>query len=100
MPRLSMSHPHSLGREEAMRRLKEKFDATVAENEGQLKDVEAQWTDAGLTFGFKAMGFAVSGTVGVREGAVDVAVELPLAAMMVRGMIESRLRGELETLLA
>ena len=41
----------------------------------------------------------VSGTVTVEEAAVKMDAQVPLAAMMVRGMIEKRIQEELGNLL-
>jgi putative polyhydroxyalkanoate system protein len=90
MPQLSMQIAHTLGRDEATRRIKEQ----LAKVRGQVSDIEEQWQDHTLTFRFKVMGFSVNGTVAVEETVVKIDVELPLAAMMVKGMIEQRLRQE------
>ena len=96
MPRLALEVPHTLGREEAARRLKEQ----AAKARDQVTDLEEQWNDHTLTFRFKAMGFGVSGTMAVEDAAVKIDVNLPLAAMMVKGMIEQRLRQEIAGVLA
>ena len=46
------------------------------------------------------MGFKVGGTLAVEDTAANIDVDLPLAAMMVKGMIEQRVRQELGTVLA
>jgi hypothetical protein len=85
-----------LGREEATRRLKEQ----AAKARDQVTELEEQWNNHSLTFRFKAMGFGVSGTMAVEDTAVTFDVSLPLAAMMVKGMIEQRLRQEISGVLA
>jgi hypothetical protein len=85
-----------LSREEAARRLKEQ----AAKAREQVTDLEEQWNDHTLTFRFKAMGFGVNGTMAVEDAAVKIDVNLPLAAMMVKGMIEHRLRQEIGGVLA
>ena len=96
MPKLLTQIPHNLGREEATRRIKEK----AAEARDQVTDLDEQWNDHTLTFRFKAMGFGVSGTLVVEDAAVKIDVDLPLAAIMVKGMIEQRLRQEIAAVLA
>jgi hypothetical protein len=100
MPKLTMEVPHKLGREEAVRRLKEKFNFARETFKGQVSDVEEQWQDDTLSFGLSAMGMKVSGTLAVEDALVRLAAELPWAAMMVKGMIEQRARTELEQVLA
>jgi hypothetical protein len=90
-----MQISHALGREEATRRIKEQ----LAKAGDLVNDLDQQWQDHTLTFRFKAMGFGVSGTLVVEEAAVKIDVELPLAAAMIKGMIEQRLRQEVAGLL-
>jgi putative polyhydroxyalkanoate system protein len=96
MPQLKMQVQHSLGREEATRRIKEQLAKAIQ----QVSEVEERWEDHTLTFRFKAMGFGVSGTLAVEDTGVKIDAQLPLAAAMVKGMIEQRLRQELETILS
>ena len=96
MPRLSMQVPHSLGREEAERRLTE----NLGKFRDQVTDLQEQWQDHTLTFHFKAMGFPVGGTLAVEGALVKIDVDLPLAAMMIKGMIEQRLGQEARAILA
>ena len=96
MPRLLMQIPHALGREEATRRVKEQ----IPKAQSQVTDFDEQWQDHTLTFHFKAMGFKVGGTLAMEDSAANLNVDLPLAAMMVKGIIEQRVRQELGTVLA
>jgi len=91
-----MQIPHTLGREEATRRIKEQLPKA----RDKVTELEEQWQDHTLTFHFKAMGFKVGGTMVVEETAANLDLDLPLAAMMVKGMIEQRVRGELGAILA
>ena len=95
-----MEAPHSLGREEALRRLKDKFSLAKEAYQGQFKDLQEQWDDDSFTFGFKAAGMKVSGLVAVEESRVTLDARLPLAAMMFKGMIRQRVSDELNKLLA
>ncbi len=96
MPRLSMQIPHTLGRDEATRRIKEQ----IPKVRGNVSELEEQWQDHTLTFHFQVLGFKVGGALAVEDTAANVDVDLPLAAMMVKGMIEQRVRQELGTVLA
>jgi hypothetical protein len=96
MPRLSLTIPHTLGREEATRRIKEQLPKARE----LASDLEEHWQDHTLTFSFKAMGFKVSGTLVVEDSAVQLELDLPLAAMMFKGMIEQRARQEIAGILA
>jgi hypothetical protein len=99
MPRLLIDIPHVLGQDEAARRLKEKFAAMRAQHHGHVSDVREQWQDHTFSFDFRALGMAVSGTVAVERECVRLAANLPLAAMLIKGAIEDRIRQEVGNLL-
>jgi len=99
MPKLNMETPHELGQEEAVHRLKHGFSFVKSSFAGQLSDVSEQWDENRLAFGFKAMGMKVSGNVLVEDSAVKLDADLPLAAVMFKGLIEQRIRTELDRLL-
>jgi hypothetical protein len=91
-----MQIPHNLGREEATRRIQEQIPKVRA----HVTELDEQWQDHTLTFHFKALGFKVGGTLAVEESTVNVDVDLPLAASLVKGTIEQRVRQEVGGLLA
>jgi hypothetical protein len=91
-----MQIPHALGREEATRRIKDQLPKA----QEKVSDLDAQWQDHTLTFHFKAMGFTVGGAMAVEDAAANIDVDLPLTAMMVKSMIEQRIRQELGAILA
>jgi hypothetical protein len=100
MAKWSMEVPHGLSQDEAARRLRARFAEAVAEHDGQVRDLRQEWVDHTYSFAFRAMGMAISGTVAVEPNRVRLAAELPLAAMFFRGAIESRLRREMDDLMA
>jgi hypothetical protein len=99
MPRITFEMPHSLGLEEATRRLKEKLAAALAEHQSRVSNLREEWRDHTLSFALKAMGMGFSGTVAVAPDQVKVDAELPIAAAFFKGAIEQRLRQEVGTLL-
>ena len=99
MPRLNMHIPHQLGKEETLRRLKEKLDIAKDAYQSRVSDLHQQWKGDELLFGFKVAGMKVTGTLSVENSAVKLAAALPFAAMMFKGKIERRLREELSGLL-
>ncbi len=100
MPGLSMETVHELGQEEATKRLKEKFHVVREQHGHKAADLVETWEGNVLSFAFKVMGMAVSGTVTVEDAAVKLDAKLPLAAMMFKGMIEREIRKELGDVLA
>ena len=100
MPKLNMEAAHELGREEAVRRLQDKFDLARANYGSQVSNLHEEWNDGELSFNFSVVGMKVSGKVSVEDAAVKLDAKIPLAAMMFKGMIEQRILDELGDLLA
>jgi len=73
---LVVSIPHSLGREEAMRRLKNGL-SRAASSVPVLAIDEERWEDNRMNFRVRALGQAASGQVDVEDDHVKVEVVLP-----------------------
>jgi putative polyhydroxyalkanoic acid system protein len=73
---LVVSIPHSLGREEAMRRLKTGL-SRAATSVPMLSVDEERWEDSRMIFRVRAMGQAAAGHVDVADDHVRVEVVLP-----------------------
>jgi Putative polyhydroxyalkanoic acid system protein (PHA_gran_rgn) len=73
---LVVSIPHSLGRQEAVRRLKEGL-SRAASSVPVLKVDEERWEDNRMTFRVRALGQAAAGHVDVADDHVKVEVMLP-----------------------
>ncbi|MBX9647433.1 MAG: polyhydroxyalkanoic acid system family protein [Xanthobacteraceae bacterium] len=90
---LVVSIPHSLGREEAMRRLKTGL-SRAATSVPMLSVDEERWEDNRMIFRVRAMGQAAAGHVDVAEDYVRVEVVLPWLlqrfAEAAQAMIRSR----------
>jgi hypothetical protein len=90
---LVVSIPHSLGREEAMRRLKTGL-SRAATSVPVLSVDEERWEDNRMIFRVRAMGQAAAGHVDVAEDHVRVEVVLPWLlqrfAEAAQAMIRSR----------
>jgi putative polyhydroxyalkanoate system protein len=100
MPGFSVEVPHTLGQAVAVERLNGLLDRIAEKYQDQIKDVENQWTGNQLTFGFKTYGFHIRGTLDVLPEQVKIEGQLPLAAMMFKGRIESSIRDEIVKLLS
>ena len=99
MPKIEMSVPHQLGREEAMSRIQGMMTQVKEQYGSQVTDLEEQWTDSGGSFSFKAMGFAVSGDLAVHDDHVSMDGDIPWAAAPFKGTIETTIRERAERLL-
>jgi hypothetical protein len=73
---LVVSIPHSLGREEAIRRLKTGLSRAASSMPVMTVD-EERWEDNRMNFRVRALGQAVTGNVDVAEDHVRVEVVLP-----------------------
>ena len=96
MPKFNVSVPHQLARTEAVDRLKGFSEKVKDGTPVELTDIEESWdSDGNLQFSFKAMGMKISGAVVTSDSTVDVAGDLPFAAAMFRGAIETQIKDKI-----
>lgn len=92
MPGINEIFRHSLGQEEALRRAKGLMSELKKEHAGQISDLKEDWSGNKGSFGFKAMGFGVSGTLEITTTEVRLKGKLPFAAIIFKGQIENTIR--------
>ena len=97
MPGFKAEVEHSLGQEEAIKRLK-LFQDKVKESD-EVKDVEGEWNDNVLTISFRTYGMNFSAKMTVEESKVAVDGQMPFAAIAFRGKIEQDIAGQLKKVL-
>ena len=95
---LVVSIPHSLGREEAMRRLKTGL-ARAASSVPVLSVDEERWEDNRMIFRVRAMGQAAAGHVDVAEDHVRVEVVLPWLLQRLAEAAQAMIRSRADRLL-
>ena len=100
MPTIAISVPHALPPGEAAERLKTRMEDAKQSYQGSFSDLSERWNDHCLSYSFTVLGMQVRGTVAVEAGAVRLSADLPMAAVLFRGTIESQLREEMERILA
>lgn len=100
MPRMSMTIPHSLGQDEAQRRIATMLADVKAQHGDKITDLHEQWNGNTGNFSFKAMGFNLSGTLKVTDSDVEMNGDLPWAAKPFQGTVEATIRERAERLLA
>lgn len=98
MPKLNLEVPHTLPQNEAQDRLQRFAESLHGKFGDQAKDITQSWTDNVLSFGFKTLGMRIDGNIGVEPDKLVVNGDLPMAAMMFKGKIESEIREQLERL--
>ena len=75
---LVVSIPHTLGREAALRRIRDGIGQIRARYAGQMSVLDESWTGDRLDFRIMALRQTVSGSIEVAETVVTVSVILPL----------------------
>jgi hypothetical protein len=100
MPAYAVSIPHALGRDDALARVQRFLDNVERDYAAHVSEVEGEWVENRLQFGFRATGMPISGTLVVEEAIVHVTGPLPLAAALFRGRIEQTIRDQLQRLLS
>ena len=100
MPKINLTLSHNLGTEEAKRRVNHLVAETRTKFGDVISDVEESWNGNVQTFRFRAMGFAVNGTIEAQPSAVLIQMHLPFAALPFKGRVESELSKHAKALLA
>lgn len=99
MPKTNVTIDHSLGKDEALNRLHGML-AQIKDSYGsQISDLEENWNEDGGSIAFKAMGFKIDAGIAVTDSQAAFDVELPWAAKMFQGTIETTIRERAERLL-
>ena len=99
MPKINLEVPHQLTAENAKERLQRFGEMLEQQYQDQVKDMEQTWDGDTLAFGFKTLGVKIQGKLVVEEQRVVVDGELPFAAMMFKGKIESEIQKQIEKIL-
>lgn len=99
MPKFHLEVPHTLPSEEAQSRLQRLIEMELDQHKEKLSDLSHSWIGNTLQFAFKTFGFKVAGAVESLDQKVVVNGDIPIAAMMFKGKIESALRERLQRLL-
>ena len=99
MPKITVNVPHELGQQVAAERLQSFVTRLKEKHQGQVTDLEEEWSGNDLKFRFKTFGFQFQGTGNVSDTDAKLDVDIPFAAMMFKGKIESEMRDTLTRVL-
>lgn len=99
MPQFTVTVPHRMQQSEATERVQALVDRIVQSQGGQVEVFEQTWNDNELRFGFKTFGVRLTGTMTVGPQDVRVVGDLPFAAMLFKGKIESGIEQQLQKML-
>lgn len=96
---VTVSIPHKLGREEAVRRLKSGL-SRMANNLGGIIKIEQEvWNGDQLTFQMQGLGQSAAGTIDVREDSLLIVVSLPWLLAKIADQFIPKLKKEATLLL-
>jgi putative polyhydroxyalkanoate system protein len=100
MPKFDVRVPHTLSKEEARSRLERGIEMLKAQYGGDVSDSQNSWDGDTLNFQLKSFGITIAGSIAVESDALVLHGDIPFAAMMFKGKIESEIRAFLEKLVA
>ncbi len=100
MPRIETAVNHSLGAEEAKRRLDDLMTLIRRDYSDMVSDLKGGWEGETLNVSFRAYGFNISSNVNVEPNRVAVRGEIPFAAIAFKGKIQQTIVSKLEEILA
>ena len=96
MPKISLSLPHQLGKEEAIRRIKAAIETEKVSRANIVTQSTEHWVgEDHVDFTMTIFSYTVEGTLDIAETSVDVTLDLPMVATMVTGMIRNQLEQEI-----
>ncbi|MBS1504262.1 MAG: polyhydroxyalkanoic acid system family protein [Bacteroidetes bacterium] len=95
-----MSIPHSLPQEEALRRIKNLLTQTKHDHADKIQNLKETWNGNKGNFGFKAMGYDVSGTLTVTPATVELEGKIPFAVSLFKGTITKMINEKAGQLLS
>ncbi len=96
MPAFNAEVPHTIGQEDATKRLKRFLDLVAEHYKDQVSALEGNWVDNVLQFSLTTYGFTISGDLVVEEEIVKLDGQLPFAAVPFKGKIQQSIVSELE----
>jgi len=96
---VTISVPHRLGREEAVRRLKSGLSRMANNLGGVIKIEQEVWSGDRLTFQMQGLGQSAAGTIDVRDDSLLIAVTLPWLLAKIADQFIPKLKREATLLL-
>ena len=99
MPKINVTVAHQLGQQAAADRLRSFLSRLKEKHQDQVGNLQEEWSDNSLKFGFKSFGFQFQGTGSVSDTDAKIDLDIPFAAMMFKGKIEGEIRDALTRVL-
>ena len=91
MPKVEVTYPHSMTKEEALNASKKAMTKLVASFEATDVVISSGLTggEENVEFSCKSRGFSISGKVSIGEKDIKVVVELPMMAIAFKGLVKA-----------
>lgn len=99
MPKVSCIVSHTLGKAEALKRVKAAPEEFRNEFGAAISNFQEAWNGDSGTFSWEAQGFQISGTIRVNDHTVVAECSLPWALLFFQNAIARMARERLEKLL-
>jgi hypothetical protein len=99
MSDLHLRIPHTLGVEEARRRLHGLLPRLAEQHAGTISHAAEEWTGERAAFSFTIRGMHIRGELEVRAAEVELRGHLPFLAALFRPQIEAAIQREAAALL-
>jgi putative polyhydroxyalkanoate system protein len=100
MPKFGVRVPHQLSKDEARSRLERFIEMIEQKYADKVSELQQSWDGDTLKFHFKTYGIPLDGGITVSDSELNMAGDLPFAAVMFKGKIESEIRESLERIVA
>jgi hypothetical protein len=99
MPSIQVTTHHKLTEHEAMSRIKNLITQLKHDHGDKLSNITEEWHARTGKFSFTFHGLALSGTVDLHPGTVEIHGKLPLAVALFRGKIKDVIKEKAKELL-
>jgi len=100
MGTLTKTFQHTLGKEEAVRRLRERIASEKISKASIVTVTREVWnTPYSLDFSMSAFNYRIDGSLKIEDTIVTLDLNLPLGAMIFKGMIEKQIGQQMEIML-
>jgi hypothetical protein len=99
MPSIQVTTHHKLTEHEAMSRIKNLVTQLKHDHGDKISNMQEEWHARSGKFSFSFHGLALSGTVELHPGTVEIHGKLPLAVSLFRGKIKDVIREKAKELL-
>lgn len=100
MPKFNLKISHHLTEDEALKRIKNLLRDTKIQFADKINNLNEDWEGKKGKFSFSVIGFSVSGILEVDSSKAEISGNLPYAAMLFKGKVETTIRERAEALLS